>query len=228
MATTIAAATAATTAATTTATTASKAATSATKLNADFDTFLTLLTTQLKNQDPTKAMDTNELTAQLVSFAQVEQQISMNDNFETLIALQQTGQLTAAAPMLGQMVEVEADRLALQDGRATLRLPAAGVAQTATVQILDERGVPVRSAQVKLGAAAQEWQWDGRDRDGRQLADGVYRFAVTGTDADGQAQPVTPTVIGRATAVERKDGVLTLLLGKLGVSFEQVRGLRPG
>ncbi len=55
----------------------------------DFNTFLSLLTTQLKNQDPTKAMDAQQMTAQLVQFAQVEQAISMNANMSKLIGLQQ-------------------------------------------------------------------------------------------------------------------------------------------
>jgi flagellar basal-body rod modification protein FlgD len=58
-----------------------------TGLAGDFNTFLTLLTTQLQNQDPTKAMDTNEMTNQLVSFAGVEQQIAMNARLTKLIGL---------------------------------------------------------------------------------------------------------------------------------------------
>ena len=53
--------------------------------------------TQLKNQDPTSPLDTNQFTSQLVQFAGVEQQISMNTNLEKMIAMQTTSQLTAAA-----------------------------------------------------------------------------------------------------------------------------------
>ena len=55
------------------------------QLSSNFDTFLTLLTTQLKNQDPTAPMDSNQFTQQLVEFSQVEQQINTNTNLKTLI-----------------------------------------------------------------------------------------------------------------------------------------------
>lgn len=195
---------------------------------ADFDSFLTLLTAQLKNQDPTKAMDTTEMTNQLVAFAGVEQQIKMNGSLEDLIALQQTGQLTAAAPLLGRTVEVASDKLALQDGNAILRLPAAGRATEAVLKIQDAAGRTVREATLKLNAAPGDLVWDGRDQQGKQLADGVFRFTLDGRDVNGNAAPVTATVVGRATGVER-DGAnsLKLLLGKLEVGFDQVQSVRP-
>ncbi len=195
----------------------------------DFNTFLTLLTTQLKNQDPTKAMDTNEMTNQLVSFATVEQQIAVNTNLAKLIGLQQGAQLTAAAPLMGERVEVESDRLSLQGGTATLRLPAADTAQQAVIRVMDAGGRLLREATVKLGATAQEWVWDGRNMAGQRQPDGAYRFAVAGQDAAGASQPVTATVIGVATAAKRPSGGdLQLELGKLAVGFDAVRGVDGG
>lgn len=57
-------------------------------LTKNFDTFLTLLTTQLRNQDPLDPLDTEKFTSQLVQFASVEQAIKTNQHLETLIALQ--------------------------------------------------------------------------------------------------------------------------------------------
>ena len=98
-------------------------------LSENYTNFLTLLTTQLKNQSPDDPMDTNEMTSQLVQFSSVEQQIAMNKNLETLISLQQTSQL-AATQVLGRTIEVESSQLALQDGAAQAKLPAAGSATT--------------------------------------------------------------------------------------------------
>src|SRR6476660_9854864 len=134
--TTVTTATAAGTGAATTTTTTGTTG-KATGIGADFNTFLSLLTTQLKNQDPTKAMDTQEMTNQLVQFASVEQQIGVNTNLQKLIGLQQASQLTAAAPLMGKQVEVESDRLSLQDSKALLRLPPAGTASLARVTVLD-------------------------------------------------------------------------------------------
>src|SRR6202030_2888692 len=63
------------------------------QLAGNFNTFLTLLTTQLQHQDPLSPLDTNQFTQQLVQFASVEQQINMNTSLSTLISLQQTAQL---------------------------------------------------------------------------------------------------------------------------------------
>ena len=217
--------TAASTAATAPATAAGAAA-SGTGLGADFNTFLRLLTTQLQNQDPTNAMSPEQMTAQLVQFAGVEQQIRVNSSLEKLIALQQAAQLTASAPLLGQRLEVEGDRLALQDGRATLRLPPAGLAAAVTIQVLDPSGRTLREAQVPLGPDVTEWTWDGRDAAGKRLPDGAYRFSVAGTATDGTAVPVTATSVARVTGMERQNGDLRLMFGALALGFDQVRSLR--
>lgn len=191
----------------------------------DFNTFLTLLTTQLQNQDPTNAMDANQMTQQLVQFASVEQQIKVNTNLERLLSVEQGNQLVSAAPLMGRVVEVESDHLALQGGQAQLRLPAAGEARRVEISVQDSAGRLLRRAEVPLGAAATDWSWDGRDANGAQLADGAYRFSLTGIRAAGTTLPVTAGVLARATAVDRRDGEVRLSLGALMVSFDRLRGL---
>src|ERR1022692_4900567 len=75
-------------------------------LSTNFSTFLTLLTTQLKNQDPTSPMDSNQFTQQLVEFSQVEQQINTNSNLQTLITQGTSQAGTFAASYLGKKVSV--------------------------------------------------------------------------------------------------------------------------
>lgn len=191
------------------------------RINADFNTFLALLTTQLRNQDPTNAMDAQQMTAQLVQFASVEQQLAVNQNLERLITLQQGSQLVSAAPLTGRVVEVESEYLALQNGQAVMRLPPATTGATAArVDILDRTGRVLRSAEVVLSGAAQDWRWDGRDAAGRQLADGAYQARLS---AGGAALPFT--VVGRATGAERVEGDVRLKLGTLAVNFDRLRGV---
>src|SRR6266480_4442412 len=73
----------------------------------NFNTFLQLLTTQLKNQNPLDPLDTNQFTQQLVSFAQVEQQLKANEQLTALVALQQTAQTTQALTFVGATVSVD-------------------------------------------------------------------------------------------------------------------------
>src|SRR6187200_3092830 len=75
-------------------------------LAGNFQTFLTLLTTQLKNQNPLVPLDTNQFTQQLVQFAQVEQQLKQNEQLATLVSLEKTAQATTALAYVGQTVAV--------------------------------------------------------------------------------------------------------------------------
>src|ERR1700688_4735839 len=87
-------------------------------LGTNFNTFLTLLTTQLKNQDPTSPLDTNQFTSQLVQFSQVEQAINTNTNLQALINIQEGQQSVAALPLVGQTVEYAFNQAPLVNGKA--------------------------------------------------------------------------------------------------------------
>jgi len=193
----------------------------------DFNTFLTLLTTQLRNQSPTDPLDTNQMTAQLVQFASVEQQISTNQNLAQLLSLQQNSALTAAAGLVGRRVEVESDQLSLQGGSAALRLPAAGTASSARITISDSTGRAVRQLDVPLSGSAREWSWDGRSNAGVRQADGAYRVAVAGLGADGQTTGTPPafTVFGTATGATRSSTGVSLSLGALSLPYGQLRSV---
>src|SRR5258706_11420771 len=87
---------------TTTADKTTTASTATTGIADNFQTFLTLLTTQLQNQNPLDPLDTNQFTQQLVQFAGVEQQLKTNDQLTTLVSLQQTAQSTQALTFVGK------------------------------------------------------------------------------------------------------------------------------
>src|ERR1700748_3915043 len=74
------------------------------QLSGNFSPFLTLLTTQLKNQDPTSPMDSNTFTQQLVMYSQVEQQINTNDNLKTLITQGTSNAASMTTSYLGKKV----------------------------------------------------------------------------------------------------------------------------
>ena len=88
-----------------------------TRLAENFDTFLTLLTTQLKNQDPLSPMDSTEFTQQLVQMTGVEQQLLTNDLLEKLVANTGSGVATAVS-LIGKEVRADADVAALSGGKA--------------------------------------------------------------------------------------------------------------
>ena len=210
---------------------ASAAGSAASKLAGDMTNFLKLLTTQLKNQDPTQPVDANQFTAQLAQFAAVEQQISVNKHMEGLLALQRASSMLAAAPLVGQQVEVNSDRVGLLGGVAQeLRLPPtneAGGATRARVVVQDAAGGTLREAVVPLARDGSGWAWDGLDGRGRRMPDGVYRVVATGVNGVGDATgALNTTVAGTVTAVTRTGQDPTLALGRLTVGLEALRGVR--
>jgi flagellar basal-body rod modification protein FlgD len=198
------------------------------RLAGDFNTFLKLLTTQIKNQSPTDPLDTNQMTNQLVQFSSVEQQIAMNQNLQRLINLEQASQLTASAPLIGQKVEVEADQITLQGGTGALRLPAADASQMAQITIRGSGGRIIRQDTVQLGSAASNWSWNGRGTDGASVPDGAYKASVTGFGAGGKVEVLPFTTVGTVTGAERAGGDLKLILGQLQSSFDKLRSVRSG
>jgi flagellar basal-body rod modification protein FlgD len=173
-------------------------------------------------------LDTNQMTNQLVQFASVEQQVAMNQNLQRLLTLEQASQLTATAPLIGQNVEVEAEQISLQSGAGTLKLPAAGASQMATVTIRGSGDRILRQETVQLGSAPRTWSWNGKGPDGVSMPDGAYKASVTGVGAGGKTEALPFTTIGRVTGAERAGGDLKLQLGQLQASFDKLRSVRTG
>ena len=196
------------------------------RLAGDFNTFLKLLTTQIKNQSPTDPLDTNQMTNQLVQFSSVEQQIAMNQNLQRLINLEQASQLTASAPLIGQKVEVEADQITLQGGTGALRLPAADASQMAQITIRGSGDRIIRQETVQLGSARTDWSWNGKGNDGTTMPDGAYKVSITGVGAGGKVEAIPFTTVATVTGAERAGGDLKLILGQLQVGFDKLRSVR--
>lgn len=200
-------------------TASSKAGESKTKLAKDMNTFLTLLTTQLKYQDPMSPMDSTQFTNQLVQFAGVEQGIQQNTNLESLIKLQTGNQVAMAVGYLGNQVEAESSQLPLQDGEATFSYIVPQELKSATMIIRDSSGTIVRSSVMQPSLGKNEVSWDGTDNFKAPLEDGVYSIAVTGTTPTGETSQLGTTVTGTVTGVSSFDSKVFLSLGGVDVEL---------
>jgi len=200
----------------------STAATASTTLSGNFNTFLTLLTAQLKNQDPTSPLDTNQFTQQLVQYSTVEQQINTNTNLTTLIDLNRASSLYQASAMVGHQVGITSSQLALQDGAASLRFTL-GTAQPVEIAISDASGAALYKGTVQGNAGSNAWTWNGVNSSGKSLADGAYTVSVTA--AAGSKAAVPFTVLGRATGITMSGTTPVLSLGQLGVPMSAVQSI---
>src|SRR5437773_4357611 len=151
-------------------------------LAGNFQTFLTLLTTQLKNQNPLDPLDTNQFTQQLVQFAQVEQQLKQNEQLATLVSIEKTAQSTTALAFVGQNVTVDGQTAKLKNSSATWSFQVPKPI-SATVAIKNTTGQTVYSGGFTMDTGLQTFSWDGRDNTGTLWPDGKYTIAITGKDA---------------------------------------------
>ena len=208
------------TAATTNAATAS-AATASSTLSGNFNTFLTLLTAQLKNQDPTSPLDTNQFTQQLVQYSTVEQQINTNANLTTLIDLNRASSLYQASSMVGHQVGVNSTQLSLQNGAASLRFSLANP-QAVNITISDASGVELYKSTMQGAAGSNDWTWNGVNANGKSLPDGAYNVSMTNATT---ATAVPFTVLGRATGVATTGTTPSHSLGLLSVPMSAVQSI---
>lgn len=150
-------------------------------LNDNFDQFLTLLTTQMKNQDPLQPMDTNQMTEQLVQFTNVEQNIATNSRLDKLLKLQESGAASTNLAYLGRLVTFEGDKFSYTEGMtsAPLGYELETEAKSVRVDILDSQGRMVRSMTGETGAGTKHTvSWDFKDDAGNKVQPGTYRLNI--------------------------------------------------
>jgi flagellar basal-body rod modification protein FlgD len=187
-----------------------------------FDTFLNLLTTQLKYQDPLDPMDTNEFTSQLVEFTNVEQAMKTNKKLDDLISLQTELQLNNAVGYIDKQVGADSIILMLQDGESTITYDLGANASKVNVLIIDEEGNTVRTIEGDTAFGHHEIAWDGLDDDGLAMEDGLYGFLVTAVDADLEPVPLVQGTVGKVTGVKLSDGEVILEIGELEIALGDV------
>jgi flagellar basal-body rod modification protein FlgD len=192
------------------------------QLSGNFDTFLTLLTTQLKDQDPTSPMDSSTFTQQLVEYSQVEQQINSNTNLQTLISQGQTQSGAYATSYLGKTVTVTGGQAALTKGTATWNYNLGTTAANTSLTVSDSTGKVVYSTAGATAAGNNSFTWTGQDNSGNQLADGTYTLAATAVDSSGA--PITSTVssTGQVSEVNMTGGTPQLVIGSMSVGLSAI------
>jgi flagellar basal-body rod modification protein FlgD len=198
---------------------------SRTTLANNFETFLTLLTTQLQHQNPLDPLDTNQFTQQLVAFAGVEQQLRTNDNLESLVKLSKIAHNATALSFVGLNVTAEGATTELREGLAVWYLSSPRPVQ-ATISIQDANGSTVFTETKTLDATIQSYQWNGRTSTGTIAPPGAYKIVVTAKDAAGQAVAVDTNFSGVVDQVDVSGEEPLLLIGATLVTLDQIRSVQ--
>jgi flagellar basal-body rod modification protein FlgD len=201
--------------------------TTSTNTAADQETrFLTLLTAQLKNQDPLNPMDNAQMTTQLAQISTVTGIEKLNNTITTMMSNATSSESLQAANLVGHSVMLNGSALTLTKSTAVGGFSLDKDASDVKVSILDKNGKEV--SKLDLGAqkaGVNEFVWDGTASDGTtKLDDGNYTIKVTATNKDGS---VGATALQLATVggiVQTSDGSYKIDVGSLGrVSLSDIK-----
>lgn len=203
--------------------------TASASLAENYDTFITLLTTQLQNQDPLSPMDSSQFTQQLVQFSGVEQQITANNKLDQLISLQQTNGAVTMLGFIGKEVEVGSDKLVHEAGEeSNFAYHLDDVASDVTITIKNSNGTVVRTINGNSGTIGRhDVSWDGKDDGGIVQPAGTYTVTVTGKNStSGEDATIGMSVFGKVDGVEATSTGAVLSMGDQQVAVDSILSIR--
>ncbi|WP_340621970.1 flagellar hook assembly protein FlgD [Xenorhabdus siamensis] len=192
------------------------------------DNFLNLLVAQLKNQDPTNPMQNNEMTSQFAQISTVEGIEKLNKSLGAVIGQMEGNQAMQTTMLIGRKVMIPGNKI-LVGSNEKKEISALGFelnrpADSVKVTIKDKSGAAVRELDIgKLNTGVHNPVWDGKDADGKDVADGAYSFTVSASYQD-QAIVTFSLTQGVVNSVTRDEDGTKLDLGLAGmVTMDKVR-----
>ncbi|MFM7631375.1 MAG: flagellar hook assembly protein FlgD [Alphaproteobacteria bacterium] len=197
----------------------------------NFDQFLKLLVTQMKNQDPMEPMDASEFTNQLVQFAGIEQNIKSNTLLENIAGNQTAGLLREGAAYVGRSVSIKSDTLVRQDttSPSTFTYTNDKKYTNAKITILDNKGKVVRTLDNLSGEAGiKTVTWDGKDTQSLPVPAGKYTLKAVGIvktgngPADQTTTNLQTTTTGMVNSAGVEGGKIMLNVGGVPVSEDKI------
>lgn len=203
---------------------ATKTEGNANELAGDFDTFLKLLTSQMRNQDPLKPTDSTEFVAQLANFSGVEQQVRTNDGLERIFDLLSGSNADAMASWIGREVRAPGKADFAGDPINVTAGPVADSDKTVLVVTNDFNQVVARRT---INPVGDTLVWNGRDASGAELPHGSYGFVVESYRGDTLLETQPGLVFSRVTEVRLSGATPELVLvGGDTVALDAITAIR--
>jgi len=190
------------------------------------DEFLTLMTTQLKNQDPMKPLEGTEFVAQLAQFGAVSGIQSMQSSIESLASSLRSTQVLNGTTLVGHDVLVQADNFSFTQGvgvAGEIDVPAG--ASSLHIRITDSTGALVREIDAVPQSGVNTFSWDGTRADGTPADSGDYDIEAIAT-VGGANESLEVLMAGKVSSVtiDSTGTNLTLNTSALGsISMNNVR-----
>lgn len=180
--------------------------------------FLQLLIAQLSNQNPLEPLEGADFVAQLATFSNLEQLTSINEGLDSL-AVAQAGVLQGqTVELVGRTAVFEGDRVEVgASGPVQINYELPRRALTASVQVLDERGLPVATIAGPFETGMSTVEWDGNDDGGNRLPPGTYTYRVRTTSLDEEPVVAKTYATVRIDGVTYEDGTAKLMADSLRI-----------
>jgi flagellar basal-body rod modification protein FlgD len=191
----------------------------------NFDTFLQLLTTQLKNQNPLDPLDTNQFTQQLVQFSGVEQQLKTNDFLASLVTANANTTNSNAVGYIGKTVTASGVRSELVNNKAQWNF-SINDAATVTVNIKDANRNTFYTQRGAMQAGDGIFTWDGTDNQGNTEPAGTYSISMQAVTGEGKSINVSTETSGVVTGVDFTGSEPVLLVGPSRLNLSGVTSVR--
>ncbi|TYC55854.1 flagellar hook assembly protein FlgD [Rhodobacterales bacterium] len=200
---------------------ASASAFSQTSLMGNYDLFLSILTTQIQNQDPLDPMDSSEYTSQLVEYSSVEQSIQQNKNLESIIGMLQSSHMMSYVNYLGREVTMDGTSAVLSDGVASwdYEVPKAA---SGTVSVLGSDGTVVFSEDIDLAAGENTYNWNGVMDNGKTAEGGTYLIAFNVKGQNDKPVQVSTATTGVVEGVDWSSGKMFLTVDGKSVPASKI------
>jgi flagellar basal-body rod modification protein FlgD len=189
-------------------------------------TFMSLMTTQLKNQDPLSPVDSTQFTQQIVQMTGVEQQLLTNDLLKALVGMNNSG-LNSSVNLIGKDVTTQASTGELKNGKVSFDFTLPSTAATLKLDVVNASGVTVATLDGTdlTGKGDHSVTWNGKTAGGVQTPDGgLYSLKISAQSAGGAAihSTATSSSTGRVTAVSQENGVTIVTVGNRKIPTSQI------
>jgi flagellar basal-body rod modification protein FlgD len=177
------------------------------------DDFLTLLLTELENQDPTDPCSTADMISEFSDLSMISQSETTNSYLESLLDYASAGSSSQALSYLDRTVSYSGDSITVSGGSCT----AAGFtlssdASDVTATIYNSSGSVVRTVDLgSMSAGSYTYSWDGTNSSGSTVSDGTYTVKYTATDSSGSSVTVTAGGSAAVTGIVYRSGVAYLV-----------------
>ena len=189
--------------------------------NMDKDSFMLLLVTQFKYQDPLNPMEDKEFIAQLAQFSSLEQLMNLNTTMEGLTDATNNQQMINATSYIGKNVSVSGNAIGKNTDEKTKEVtiskfryaPNDNVVAGSQIIVRDADNNPVYVAELNENKAAgttYEFEWDGKRNDGSVAPDGVYTVSLALLNSNGESVLADQVVDARVTGVVNNNGSVCL------------------